>query len=115
MRKLVALCLLVALTAIAGVFASSASSATSVRVGDNWFVKSSGGTPKVTVKKGATVKWRFVGDVAHNVVVTKGPKKFSSKPMESGVYKKKLRKRGTYTIYCTIHGASDQSMKLVVK
>ena len=33
----------------------------------------------------------------------------------SGTYKKKVTKRGTYTIYCTIHGASDQKMKLKVK
>ena len=33
----------------------------------------------------------------------------------SGSYSKKLRKRGTYTIYCTIHGASNQKMKLIVK
>ena len=28
---------------------------------------------------------------------------------------KKLRKVGTYTIICTVHGGGDQKMKLVVE
>ncbi len=114
MRKLLALSLLV-LIALGGVFATSATSATSIKVGDNWFVRSSKGVPKVTVKKGTTVRWRWVGKDAHNVVAEKGPQEFRSKSMTSGSFKKKMRKRGTYTIVCTIHGPGDQSMKLVVK
>ena len=113
-RKLAALPALAATVAVSGVLAGPADSATSIKVGDNWFVRSKG-VPKVTVKKGATVKWRWVGDSAHNVVVKKGPKKFSSSTMSSGTYKKKLKKKGTYLIYCSIHGDKDQSMKLVVK
>lgn len=113
MRKLVATSLLVALAMIGGVFATAAQSSTSVKVGDNYFVRPTG-VPKVTVKKGATVKWRFAGDSVHNVTVIKGPKKFHSPTKSSGVYKKKLRKKGTYILECTIHG-SEQKMKLVVK
>ena len=40
--------------------------------------------------------------------------KFSSQTMESGSYSKKLTRAGTYTIYCSVHGQSDQSMKLKV-
>lgn len=111
MRKTLAL-----MTVLFAVLAATALAATkTVRVGDNWFVRSSSGTPTVTVNKGDTVKWSFVGDSSHNVVVTKGPVKFSSPIKSSGTYKKVLRRRGTYTIVCTIHGKSDQSMKLVVK
>ena len=35
--------------------------------------------------------------------------------MRTGTYVKRMRKRGTYTIICTVHGATDQKMKLVVK
>ncbi|HEX8101588.1 MAG TPA: plastocyanin/azurin family copper-binding protein [Solirubrobacteraceae bacterium] len=113
MRKLVALPVVAAI-AITGVAAGPASSATSIKVGDNYFVRSHG-VPKVTVSKGTTVKWRFKGDSVHNVVVKKGPKKFESKLMKSGTFKKKMKKKGTYLIYCSVHGQDDQSMKLVVK
>ena len=110
MRKTLALA-----TALCALLAATALAATkTVKVGDNWFVRSSG-TPTVTVSKGTTVKWSFVGDSSHNVVVTKGPAKFRSPVMSSGSYKKKVTRTGTYTIVCTIHGKSDQAMKLVVK
>jgi plastocyanin len=41
--------------------------------------------------------------------------KFRSSAKSSGTYKRKLTRAGTYRIYCSIHGAADQSMKLVVK
>ena len=85
-----------------------------VTVGDNFFVRD-GGTPTVSVGKGTKVKWVWKGDSEHNVKVAKGPAKFGSKSMTSGSYAKKVRKAGTYRIICTVHGASDQSMKLVVR
>ena len=112
MRKLfviaIAACALAALTATA--FAATKR----VKVGDDYYVRSSG-VPKVTVSKGDTVRWRFAGDNPHTVTVSKGPVKFNSGMKSSGTYSKKMKKRGTYTIYCTIHGASTQKMKLVVK
>ena len=110
MRKTLALT-----AALFAVLAATALAATkTVKVGDNWFVKSSG-VPTVTVKKGDTVKWTWVGDSSHDVTVAKGPAKFRSPIKSSGSYKRVMKKRGTYTIVCTIHGKSDQSMKLVVK
>ena len=75
----------------------------------------SSGVPTVTVKKNDTVKWNFTGDSPHNVTVKSGPAKFKSKTMSSGSYSKKVTRKGLYTIYCTIHGQGDQSMKLRVK
>ncbi len=112
MRKLLVLALL---TVLSGALAATALAATrTVKVGDNWFVRSSG-TPKVTIKRGDTVRWSFVGDAPHNVAVTRGPARFSSRTMSSGTFRKKITRRGTYTIVCTIHGARDQSMRLVVR
>jgi plastocyanin len=85
-----------------------------VKVGDNWFVRSSG-KPTVTVSKNTKVRWVWRGDSLHNVTVTKGPAKFRSSSKTSGRYTKKVTRTGTYTIVCTVHGASDQSMKLVVR
>ena len=106
---------LLLMTALFAVLAATAFAATkTVKVGDNWFVKSSG-TPTVTVKKNDTVKWTWVGDSAHDVTVTKGPVKFRSPIKTSGTFKRKMTRKGTYTIVCNIHGKSDQAMKLVVK
>ena len=85
-----------------------------VSVGDNWFVRSSG-VPTVTVSKNTKVTWKWKGKSLHNVTVTKGPAKFRSSAKTSGKFSKKLTQSGTYTIICTIHGADDQRMKLVVR
>ena len=85
-----------------------------VAVGDNFFVRD-GGVPSVTVSKGTKVTWKWTGKSLHNVTVTKGPAKFRSGSKTSGRFSKKISRAGTYTIVCTVHGASDQSMKLVVR
>jgi plastocyanin len=112
MRKL--LVLAIATCALAALTATAFAATKSVKVGDDYYVRPSG-VPKVTVFKGTTVKWRFAGDDPHSVTVSKGPSKFDSGVKTSGTYSKKMKKRGTYTIYCTIHGAANQKMKLIVK
>jgi plastocyanin len=82
-----------------------------IKIGDNYFVRSSG-VPVVTVKKGTTVKWNWRGHHDHNVVAS-GPARFQSSPKSSGSYKHKVIKKGTYTIICQIH--SGMKMKLKVK
>ena len=111
MRKLIVISIAACTLAL---LAGTALAAKSVKVGDDYYVRPSG-VPKVTVSKGTTVKWKFTGDAPHTVTVSKGPAKFNSGVKTSGSYSKKLKKRGTYTIYCTIHGASNQKMKLIVK
>jgi plastocyanin len=112
MKKLIVLALVMGCLAV---LASVAMAATkSVKVGDNYYVRSRG-VPTVTVSKGTTVKWRFATGTGHSVTVLRGPSRFNSGVRFSGSFRKKLTKRGTYTIYCTIHGAGDQKMKLVVK
>jgi len=112
MRKLLTL---FAVAALSGVLAATALAATkTVTVGDNYFVRD-GGVPTVKVKKGTTVKWVWRGSSPHDVKVKKGPVKFSSPVKRSGSYKRKMTRAGTYRIICTIHGAGDQSMKLVVR
>jgi plastocyanin len=111
MRKLLVLALVVGCL---GTLASVAMAGTkSIKVGDNYYVRP-GGVPTVTVKKGTTVKWSFEGRMGHSVTVKKGPVKFNSRIHSHGTYSKKLNTRGTYTIFCTVHGLA-QKMKLVVK
>ena len=121
MRKLLALALLAAAVATAAVAvpAMSAPTATkaatrSVKIGDNYFVRPTG-VPTVTIRKGSRVKWIWKGKRTHNVQVSRGPHKFASPIKKRGTYTKKFNSRGVYTIICSIHGASDQSMKLIVK
>jgi plastocyanin len=112
MKKLIALALAVACI---GALASVAMAATrSVKVGDNYYVRPSG-VPVVTIRKGSKVSWRFGTGTPHTVTVKSGPRHFNSGVKTSGTYTKRLTRRGTYVIYCTIHGFRDQRMKLVVK
>jgi plastocyanin len=112
MRKLIVLAVLAC--ALAVLTATAMAATRSVKVGDNYYVRSHG-VPTVTVSKGTTVQWHFGTGTPHTVTVSRGPAKFNSGVRSSGTFSKKLRKRGTYTIYCQIHGASDQKMKLIVK
>jgi plastocyanin len=112
LRKLLVLALVGAVFAIVATQAFGATR--SIKVGDNYFVRASG-VPTVTVKKGSKVTWRFQGHNLHTVVVSSGPTKFRSGAKSSGTFSKMLTRKGTYRIYCSIHGRADQSMKLVVK
>ena len=98
-----------AATAVAaGALAIPAFAATkTVQVKDDVFVAKS-----ITVKKGTTVKWVWKGKAPHNVKVTKGPAKFASSTQTKGTYSKKLTKKGTYTLVCTIHAPG---MKMTIK
>jgi plastocyanin len=94
------------------VLAATAMAATkSVKVGDNYYVRPSG-VPKVTVSKGTTVRFNFRGaDAPHTVTRLSGPRFKAC----SDTCRRKMRRRGTYRLYCAIHGKGDQSMRLVVK
>jgi plastocyanin len=100
-----------AATAVAaGALAIPALAATkTVQVKDDVFV-----AKKISVRKGTTVKWVWRGKAPHNVKVTKGPAKFGSKTQVKGSFSKKLTKKGTYTILCTIH-APGMRMTITVK
>lgn len=109
MRKIIILAL--ALAACAAFAIPALAATTSVKVGDNYFVKNHG-TPTVTVKRGTTVKWQWAGHAPHNVTVTKGPRTFRSTTQTKGTFSEKLTKPGTYTIICTIH---QPNMKMILK
>jgi plastocyanin len=102
---------------LACVLAATALAATkSVKVGDNYYVRASG-VPTVTVKKGDKLKFNFKGSSAHNahgVGISLGS---SCKTVRSSgsCTTPKLNKKGTFTVFCDLHGKSDQSMKLKVR
>ena len=84
-----------------------AGAAVKIKVKDDFFKPDS-----KTVSKGTKVKWRFLGDNPHNVTVTSGPRDFQSGTKRSGKFVKKMRKKGTYKIVCTIHPGMDMTLKV---
>jgi plastocyanin len=105
MKRLFAL---LAALALVGALAVPALAATkTIALRDTFF------SPKsTTVKKGTTVKWVWKGRLPHNVTVTKGPVKFHSRTFTKGSYSKKLSKRGTYRIVCTIHPGMNLTLRV---
>ena len=85
-----------------------------VKIGDNFF-----SPKKMSVKAGTLVTWKWLPDNAdsHDVKLKKGPKgvkKFTSEIAATDYsYKKKLTKKGSYSLYCTLH--EDMSQKITVK
>jgi plastocyanin len=112
MRKLIVLATVAVASAAIAVPAFAATK--TVKVGDVWFISKAKNHGTVTAQVGDTVKWTWTGKFPHNVTVSKGPVKFKSKTQMAGTYSKKVTKAGTYTIYCTVHGAKAQSMTLKV-
>jgi plastocyanin len=93
MRKLLAVPL--AVGALVVLLVAPANSATSVSVKDNFF------SPKtVTVKKGATVTWKWAGRTVHNVTFRGAA---HSRTQTRGSYSHKFNNKGTFAYRCTIH------------
>jgi plastocyanin len=107
MRKFLVLALAVALL---GALAATAIGATrTVKVGDVYL------KPKtMSVAKGTKIKWTWVGSLPHNVTVKKGPVKFHSPTQKSGTFTRTLKRRGTYVLYCTVHGFTAQHQTIKV-
>jgi plastocyanin len=111
MRKLLVAGLLVALSGTLLVAAPAMSARKNVEVDDNYFVRS-GKPPTVKVQRNDTVVWEWEGRNPHNVTVTKGPVRFKSSTKTSGTFKKKLTRRGSYKILCTLH---PPNMRMTLK
>ena len=106
MKRLIAP--LLAVAAAAALLAVPALAATkTVDLKDNFF------TPKsMTVKKGTTVKWVWKGKAPHNVTVRSGPVKFRSSTQTKGTFSKKMTRKGTYKLHCTIHPGMDMTLRV---
>jgi plastocyanin len=97
-----------ALPSAAGDPDAEASATKRVRVGDFFFRSKS-----ITIQRGDTVRWVWVGQAPHNVTVTSGPRRFSSRTKTDGAYRKQLRRRGTYRYICTVHPDSMRGRVVV--
>jgi plastocyanin len=67
----------------------------------------------VRIARGATVEWRFLDRPSPHNVTSRGAKRFRSSPSkQSGTYRVRFAKSGTYRYLCTIH--PDMRGKVVV-
>ena len=113
MRKPLVVGLLVTLVAALLTAGPALSARKTVEVDDNYFVRE-GDLPTVKVERYDRVVWEWEGSNPHNVTVTRGPVEFKSKTKTSGTYRKRVTRRGTYKIVCTIH-RSEMRMTLRVQ
>jgi plastocyanin len=114
MRKLLVLGLLAAVLAAMLAAGPALSARKTVEVDDNYFVRQ-GSPPTVNVRRNDRVVWEWEGSNPHDVTVTKGPVRFKSRIQTSGTYAKKVTRRGTYRIVCTIHRQAGMRMTLKVR
>jgi plastocyanin len=111
MRKLLVAGLLLALSGTLLVAGPALSARKHVEVDDNYFVRK-GSPPTVNAQRNDIVVWEWEGRNPHNVTVSKGPRRFASSTKTSGRYRKKVTRRGTYKILCTVHPAN---MRMTLK
>ena len=98
MKRLIAVLAAVAVAGAALMAIPAFGATKSVSVRDNVF------SPRtLTVKRGTTLRFVWRGSNPHNVVVTRGPVRFRSTTKSRGSYRKRVTRRGTYRIICTIH------------
>jgi plastocyanin len=59
----------------------------------------------LTIARGTVVRWRWTGGLPHNVTVRRGPTRFHSRTRSAPYsFRYRFRRRGTYTLVCTVHG-----------
>ncbi len=74
---------------------------------DNFFRPAS-----LTVRSGDTLRFRWRGRARHNVTVTKGPQRFRSQTKASGSYRRRVTRRGSYRLVCTVHLGMRMSLRV---
>jgi plastocyanin len=110
MRRVVPIIAAAAVAAgVAALPSMAATTTKTVAVKDDFF-----GPKKLTITKGSKVKWVWKGTEGHNVAVANGPTNFRFGTRKTGTKTHTFKKRGTYSIVCTIH-APDMHMTIRVK
>ena len=61
------------------------------------------GRQRVSIRRGTTFTWRFVGSVQHDVTLASGPVGFASDSLQRGSYRHRFTRPGTYRLYCSLH------------
>jgi plastocyanin len=107
MKKLLAAAAVLALAA--AVLAIPALAATkTVALKDTFFAPKS-----MTISRGTTLKFRWVGQLPHNVTVRRGPQRFHTANFQHGhTFSHRFTKSGAYLIVCTIHPGMELRLRV---
>jgi plastocyanin len=103
-----------ALAGVAGAVVTKKPVHKSVKVGDNYY-----SPKKLTVPVNSTITWKWLSgnSETHDVYLSKRPKgvkRFHSDPAASDYsFKRKLTRKGSYTLICTFH--EDMTQKITVR
>lgn len=104
-KRLLALPLAAAIALGASVLPAGATN--TIRLKDDVF------SPKsTTVAKNSKVTFKWAGKSYHDVRVKSGPVKFHSSIKTKGTYTKKMTRKGTYKIVCTIHPGMELTLRV---
>ena len=109
MRRVLAVTAVLAVGAGAAAIPSLGASTKTVLVKDDFFKPSS-----LTISKGTKVEWLWRGKSLHNIAVANGPSTFRASTRRKGHFEHTFKRRGKWTIVCTIH-APDMCMVIRVK
>jgi plastocyanin len=61
------------------------------------------GAQRISIRRGTTFTWRFVGAVPHDVTLASGPVGFASPDLTHGSYRFRFTRPGTYRLFCSLH------------
>jgi plastocyanin len=75
------------------------------RVRGTWVGDYAYGAQRVSIRRGTTFTWRFVGQVAHDVTLASGPAGFASPSLDRGTYRHRFTRPGVYRLFCSLHPA----------
>ena len=84
-----------------------------VSIVDNAFVRGRE-EPRLRVRPGTVVTWRWRSQSSHNVSVRSGPERFRASTRSRGVIRRRFAQTGTYRIVCTLH-SPGMHMTVVVR
>jgi plastocyanin len=84
-----------------------------VSIVDNAFVRGRE-EPRLRVRPGTVVTWRWRSQSSHNVSVRSGPERFRASTRSRGVIRRRFAQAGSYRIVCTLH-SPGMHMTVVVR
>jgi hypothetical protein len=61
------------------------------------------GHQRLSVRRGTTFRWRFLGRARHDVTLASGPVGFASQSRASGSFSFRFTRPGTYRLFCSLH------------
>jgi plastocyanin len=73
------------------------------RVRATWVGDYAFGAQLVSIRRGTTFTWRFLGSVAHDVTLASGPEGFASPSRVRGTYRHRFTRPGVYRLFCSLH------------